>query len=493
MIMRALFVVPPWSFKDTHMAELQENVAGLTAPTGILYLAACAREAGHEVKAIDGALCALPQMLREINSYNPDFLGISVVTMLWHHAKLLITEAKKQNPNLFIAVGGPHPTALMEKSLQECSELDAIVYGEGEQTIVELLNALEKRKSLADVRGIIFRDGGKIIRTQMRPLLQDLDSLPYPAFDLIDLHNYRPSIGHYRRLPSGELVMSRGCPMNCIFCSKITGRTIRTRNPVKVADELEFYIQKYGIKEVKFWTELFTYDKKNVIETCNEFRKRKFDITWSATARVDSIDKEMLLAMKRAGCWYLQFGIESGVQKNLNTLRKGTTPERVEKALKLTHSLGLKSFCTFILGIPGETYEEALQTIEFACKLNPFYAEFFPLTPLPGTDLYDNIDKYGKLIGDIDRLTMHHVSFVPYSMTKEQIEFLRTYAFKRFYSRPRYILSRIASLRSPQDIYISFKGLQALLEMIRSKPSEAAEQVSEAKRDLLTDREIEQA
>ena len=471
--MKCLFIMPPWTFKDTHMQELQEDVAGVTAPTGILYLASMVRQKGHEPFVIDGAFNSQEKIIEKFGEINPEFVGVSIVSMLWENAKSLMREIKKAKPGAFIVIGGPHPNSEMEKLFSESPDFDALVYGDGEYTIQEIAEKISKTQPLDGVKGIIFRKGKTLKKNPPREMIKDLDALPYPAFDLIDLHKYRPSVGHYRKLPIGEIVTGRGCPFNCLYCSKIHGNKVQSRDPVKVVDELEYYIKTYGIKEAKVWNELFTFDRNFVMKFCDEILRRKLDIAWSATARVDTIDEALLRKMKSAGCWYLQFGIESGVQKNLNALRKGTNVENVEKAIKLTQKSGIKCFATYILGIPDETYDEALQTIEFACKLNTFYAEFFPLTPLPGTDLYNHVERYGKMLGDTTKLTMHHISFVPYTMTVEQLDYLRTYAFKRYYSRPAYIVMRLLSIRSLQDLEISWRGFSALLKIRASSKKPA--------------------
>lgn len=474
--MRCLLVFPNWTFAETHLRALRKDVAGRTVPSGIFYIGAVLRKAGHEVCIIDGAFYTKQQILDQMRTFNPQLVGISTVSMLWTNAKSLAEEVKKQHPQTFIVVGGPHPTAVGEMVLEECEAIDAVGYGEGEFTTLELAEALEKGQPLDAIKGLIYRckssgdtgsfdRRGKIVRNTPRPLLEDLDSLPYPAFDLIDIKMYRPSLGHYKRLPSIGVVLSRGCPMNCLYCYKLCGNTIRTRSPVKVADEIEFYVQKYGIRDVKFWTELFTAERQVVMDFCDEIIHRQLDIAWSCAARVDTVDEELLRKMKQAGCWYLQYGIESGVQKNLNTLRKGTTIQNIENAIALTHKVGLESFCTYILGIPGETYEEALKTIEFACKLNSFYAEFFPLTPFPGTDLYRDVKKYGRLIGSIDELTLHHMPFVPYTMSEDQLRSLQILAYRKYYARPRYMLMRLLKIRSLEDLRASWQGFKAFVSL----------------------------
>ena len=190
---------------------------------------------------------------------------------------------------------------------------------------------------------------------------------------------------------------------------------------------------------------------------------RSLDFTWFASACVNQVDRPLLQAFKDAGCWAILFGAESGVQKNLNAIRKGITLEQIRKAVKAAKDVGLKVLTPFLFGIPGETFEEGLETIEFACEIDPDVANFHAITPFPGTELYDNLDMYGKMSHDLTDFTYQGAAFIPNTMTKEEIVRLRQMAFRRFYSRPRFILKRLLALRSFNDLRVAVRGFKSLL------------------------------
>jgi radical SAM superfamily enzyme YgiQ (UPF0313 family) len=198
------------------------------------------------------------------------------------------------------------------------------------------------------------------------------------------------------------------------------------------------------------------------MEICGEIRKRGLRFTWFASACVNQVDKPLLQAFKDAGCWAVLFGAESGVQKNLNTIRKGTTLEQIRAAVKAAQEVGLKVSTPFMFGIPGETFEEGLETIEFAIKLNPDMANFHAITPFPGTYLYDNLEKFGTLSDDLSDFTYQGAAFIPFTMTREQILQLRQIAFKRFYTRPSFILKKLLELRTWNDFMVAFKSARSL-------------------------------
>ena len=199
--------------------------------------------------------------------------------------------------------------------------------------------------------------------------------------------------------------------------------------------------------------------------------KANYDLTWYCSSRVDNISFDLMKKMKRAGCWGILFGAESGVQSNLNTLNKNATLEQTAEAVRYARKAGLKVVTPFIFGIPGETFDDGLETIKFACKIKPFTANFHTLTPFPGTPLYDNIEKYGRREGEYQDYTFEKAVFIPHTMTKEEIIKLREVAFKRFFSRPSYILMRLYNIRTWLDIKILWSGLKAFINMYTNKNS----------------------
>jgi radical SAM superfamily enzyme YgiQ (UPF0313 family) len=296
-------------------------------------------------------------------------------------------------------------------------------------------------------------------------LIEDLDSLPFPARELLgDSNKYIPPPATYRRKPVAVLMTSRGCNRRCIYCFQIDKERksgIRYRGVENVLAEIEHCLQQ-GYREIKFIDDTLAADYDRAMTLATEIKKRKLDFTWFASACVNQVDKPLLQAFKDAGCWAILFGAESGVQKNLNAIRKGTTPDQIRRAVKAAQEVGLRVNTPFLFGIPGETFEEGLQTIDFAIDLNPDMANFHAITPFPGTYLYDNLEKYGTISDDLSDFTYQGAAFIPYSMTREEILKLRQIAFKRFYSRPSFILKKLLELRTPHDFSTALKSLRSL-------------------------------
>src|SRR5210317_232785 len=225
--------------------------------------------------------------------------------------------------------------------------------------------------------------------------------------------------------------------------------------------EIEVVLSQ-GYREIKFIDDTLAADYNRAMTIANEIKKRNFDFTWFASAVVNQVDRPLLKAFKDAGCWAILFGAESGVQKDLNAIRKGITPNQIRKAVKAAKEVGLTVYTPFLFGIPGQTYEDGLKSIEFALELDPDIANFHAITPFPGTELYDNIAQYGTMSEDLTDYTYQGVAFVPHTMTRDEIAQLRQLAFKTFYSRPSYLWRRLLALRSMNDLLAAWQGVQSL-------------------------------
>lgn len=472
--MKCALLIPSWGHSETHLDALVSTIAGLWPPTGILYMAAVLKKQGHDVVVLDGALLREDEIVAKLKAEEPKFIGLSSVYALWEKTKKFAFRLRKEFPGAFLAVGGQAPTHLKEKCFSDCEVLDAVVVGEGEEIISELINRLENGRDYTRIKGTVIKSGGIVFKNEGVGIVNNLDDLPFPAYELININRYRPSIGLFRRMPVIATFTSRGCPNECIYCSKIAGRVIRCKSPGRIGEELEYYVKRFGVKEIKFFDDLFTYNKDRAIRICEEIRKRNLPIIWSASSRVDTIDKELLTEMKKAGCWYIHYGVESGVQKNLDTLKKGTKVEQIREVIKMTHEMKIDTFTSYILGIPGETYEEARQTIAFACELGSLFSEFFNCTPFPGTEIYENIDQYGVMTGQIDQVGMHLNSFHPYTLTEEEMKVLRKEAFLKFYLRWGCAWKQIRSIQSLQDMRYKFMGLKAVLKLLKGDSKKCA-------------------
>ncbi len=424
----------------------------------LLYLAPFLMEDGHEVTYLEGLFYSLERSIEKIKKIKPGIIGITLTSVDWENSRWMINELKEAFPGTVIVAGGIHPTLWKEKCFDECSGIDVIAIGEGEYTMRELAACIEKGDSLEKVKGLMFRKDGRPVSTGPGIQTEDIDSLPFPAHELADIAAYIPSPTFYKSLPHANIIGARGCPYQCTFCH--TDRNVRMRSASNIADEIEILYREHGVTDIAFWDDTFTLSKNRAMEFCRQMIDRKITVDWAVNARVDSIDTELLVEMKKAGCWRVLYGIESGVQKNLDTLKKGTTIQQIRKAVELTAEAGIEAYGTFMFGIPGENYKEGLQTIDFACSLPLDYAVFVNLTPLPGTEVYENL-----LSGNItpakfteNRFNFKNVSFVPEGMTEEQIRYLIQRGHRKFYMRPKLIWKKIRSIRSYFDFSKYIRG-----------------------------------
>jgi len=464
--MKCTLVIPAWKPEDIFPTKTAHSQINYWQPLGPLSVAASLLRAGHDVTFLNGAFLSHGEIVDSIARDRPAFVGIYSTAFGWKQAVQTAWDIRLHDPDVFIAVGGPYPMAVQEKCLADSVWIDAVVTGEGEITVVEMVDCLARGRDLAGVAGVVFRNNDNIVRNAPRPLITDLDSLPFPARGLLGPRDtYVPPPGTYRRKPVTVLMTSRGCNRRCIYCFQMdkerkTG--IRYRSIENVVEEIEHCL-RLGYREIKFLDETLAADYGRAMELAQEIRRRKLDFTWFASACVSQVDRPLLRAFRDAGCWAILLGAESGVQKNLNALRKGITLDQTRQAVKAAKDAGLKVFTPFLFGIPGETFAEGLKTIDFACDLDPDAANFHALTPFPGTELYDNAKRYGTLSGDLRDYTYQGAAFTPYSMTREEITRLRQIAFRRFYSRPRFVLRKILGLRSIRDLRAAAAGLRSLL------------------------------
>jgi len=467
--MKCALIIPSWLPEELFPAKTAGSQINYWQPLGTLYVAASLQQAGHEVQFFNGAFIEHSEILQQVRQFRPAFVGIYSTTFGWDKAGRTATEIKTVDPGIFIAVGGPFPIAVQKQCLIEGGkQFDAVVTGEGEITVTEMVNRLEAGDSLHGVQGIVFRDNDELVANDPRPLVEDLDSLPLPARDLLgDASRYIPPPASYKRKPVAVMITSRGCNRRCIYCSQIDRqrqagiRGIRFRSVSSVLQEITLCLEQ-GYKEIKFIDDTLAADYDRLMTLCGEIKTRRLDFSWFASACVNQVDKPLLRAMKQAGCWAILLGAESGVQKNLNILRKGSTLQQIRQAVAAAKEVGLQVSTPFLFGIPGETFEERLKTIEFAIELDPDLANFHALTAFPGTYLHDHLEQYGRVSDELSDYTYQGASFVPYTMSRNQIHELRQLALRRFYSRPMFLLRRLTQIRSLDDCKVAIQGMKSL-------------------------------
>ncbi len=467
-----LMTVPaPWEqdqhrFMNTRKKGFQwlkiRPLVNVVPSPSLLYLVPYLKEDGHEVHYLEGLFSTHETVLETVRRFRPHVVGMTVTSVDWRNTRHLARALRQAFPDLTLVAGGIHPSLWKEQCFEECPELDVVVYGDGELTTRELVRRLDDRASLRGLEGTIYREDGAVVVNPPRPPIEDLDSLPFPDRSVVDLSRYLPSPTFYHRLPHESIIGSRGCPYRCTFCH--TDPFTRMRSAGNIVDEIEMLRRDFGVVDIAFWDDTFTLSERRAYEICDELLRRDLKVEWCVNARADKVNLPLLRHMKRAGCWRVLYGIESGVQKNLDTLKKDLTLDQIAEAVRVTNEAGIEAYGTFMFGIPGETYEEGLQTIEFACSVGLDFAVFVSLTPFPGSAVYEDV-KAGRIraIKNDPPYDLKNVSFVPEGMTEEQITTLIKLGHKRFYLRPRHVVRRIVKMRNIHDLKKNIKGFLLLL------------------------------
>ncbi|MCS7103573.1 MAG: B12-binding domain-containing radical SAM protein [Candidatus Korarchaeum sp.] len=444
--MRVALVIPP------ARSSLKEVLGVNGIPLGLAYLASIAREEGYEVNIFDFSSLNsdLDSSRSLLKGFDPDVIGISSTTPATYDAYEIARISKELNENAIVIVGGPHTTFLPTYTLRNCPFIDVVVRGEGEESFRESLRALERSdldlRSLREVRGISYREpSGEIRHNPPRQVVSELDYLPMPAYDLIDWHLYE--IG---KLRYGVVMTSRGCPFNCIFCSSSLqfGKIWRAHSVSRVIEELRILREDFRVREIEFLDDTFTLNRRRAREICESIVREGIDLSWSASSRVNTFDRETVEAMKKAGAHTVYFGIESGTQKVLDFIGKGIRLSQAADAVKLAAKYGLKALGSFVIGFPIETREDIERTISFAKKLNVDYAQFTVATPYPGTRLWNFAIK-NKLLATLNWRLYTTVNVVMRSlyMTMNQIQSMLVKAYLTFYLRPRYLVNDLLKFR----------------------------------------------
>jgi radical SAM superfamily enzyme YgiQ (UPF0313 family) len=459
-------VIPAWAPTEIFPSRTAASQINYWQPIGTLSVAASLRAAGHEVRFLNGAFLRREEILAGLADFAPRIVGLYSTAFGWHKARAAAADVRRTLPGAFTIVGGPYPMYAGAACLREEPLLDAVALGEGEDAMVELAARLAAGEDPAGVAGIAFRRGGEVIENAPRPSIEDLDRLPFPARDLLgDAAAYLPPPATYRRTPVAVMITSRGCNRGCIFCFqpwRAHGRALRLRSVDNVVAEIRHLVAE-GYREIKFLDDTLAADRERALEIARRIRAEKIDIAWFASACVHQVDPELLAAFRAAGCWAVLFGAESGVQKNLDALRKGITLEQTRRAVRAAKAAGLAVHTPFIFGIPGETYAEGLETIRFACELDPDIASFHALTPFPGSELWERRHELGTASDDLAAYTYQGAAFVPHSMTRDEIQRLRQAAYREFYSRPRYLLRRTLAIRSAHEVAAAWRGARSLV------------------------------
>ncbi|MBF0463795.1 MAG: cobalamin-dependent protein [Nitrospirae bacterium] len=450
------------------------SVGGEQIPLGIYYIAAYLRTQGFVAAVTDAEALKLTEddIIKEIRDFAPGFVGISSTTVAFHRALTTARLIKEKFPDVLIILGGPHVTSNYEHAMS-FEAFDYGVVGEGEATVLELLNALYEGRPVADIKGIVYRDtNGKLLNTGRREYIQDLDTLPYPAFDLIsDINLYKPPPSNYKTLPVVNMITSRGCPSGCTFCDKnIFGRMYRKRSAQNVFDEIMYLWEKYRIREIAFVDDTFLVNKQRIYDLFALIQKSGLFFHWTCMARINNVDFEFLKFLRDNGCWNIAFGIESGDEEILKVIKKDISLEKTRQVIGWCRTLKIKTKGFFIIGHPLETLETMNKTIEFSLSI-PLDAVVVTInTPIPGSPQYAEAHKYGSLdTTDWSQFNYWRPVFVPAGLTKEILLEKQKEMYTRFYMRPHILFEYFKSLFGRGGIQRLKAILPSLSLLIQSK------------------------
>jgi radical SAM superfamily enzyme YgiQ (UPF0313 family) len=464
---KVLLINPPFlhTISSCQPKIFEEGIEYLP-PLGLMYIAGYLRERSqHRPEILD---CQVEEIKyeklgEEIKKRNPAVVGITAMTFTLIDVIKTAEIVKKTNPNIKVILGGPHVNIYPEETM-ETKVIDFIVFGEGEEPMKELLDNINDTQALYGVKGIVFRDGEKIINTGQRELIKDLDSMPFPARDLTPYKKYSSVLA--QKPPVTTMFTSRGCPYKCLFCDRPhLGKVFRSHSAKYVIDEMK-ECKKLGINEIMIYDDTFTIDRQRVVDICNMLIEEKIDILWDVRARVNTVDEELLKLLAKAGCKRIHYGVEAGTEKILNVLRKGITLGMAEKAFYLTKKAGIQTLGYFMIGSPEETLEDIEATKKFIKKISPDYIHVTVTTPFPATELYYRALREGVIKSDAwkEFARNPNENFVPPSWNKEldreELFSLLKQIYRSFYFRPSYILGRMARLGSVKEL--TNKALAAL-------------------------------
>ena len=471
--MKVLLIYPP----DKHMIKTNvpavvDEETGHYPPLGLLYVAAyMEKHSDHEVRVLDTQVEELDQtgIAEKVRQFAPDVAGIQTMTFTLIDAIQTARTVKSVDSSIHVCLGGPHVNIYPEETIR-IPEVDSLVLSEGEVVFTDLVNALASGTLLDRIQGVVSTNrNGEVCNTGARPLHDDLDALPHPARHLLPQQSYWSVLAE--RTPITTMMSSRGCPFQCTFCDRpYLGKFFRYRSAESIAEELK-ECEERGIGEVFFYDDTFTIRRERVLAMTDEIIRQGTNIWWDVRARVDNVDEELLRKMKAAGCSRVHYGVEAGTAEILKTLKKGITVEQIERAFKLTKDLGMTTLGYFMIGSPGETREQVLETVDFAKGLGADYVHVSVLTPFPATQIYFDGLASGQLPHDYWREFAANPTqdFVPLLweevLTRDELWELLQFAYRSFYGRPSYLLRQALKVRSLGELWRKARAGVKLLAM----------------------------
>jgi anaerobic magnesium-protoporphyrin IX monomethyl ester cyclase len=441
-------------------------------PLGILYVAGVLEQEGYEVHILDANAQAMETaaVLEHVKQLKPDVMGMTGTSLSYTENLRIAEGIKAWMPDLPIVLGGVHAQGLPE-ACAATGLFDYVIPGEGELTFLKLVKALENGNSVEPVGGIYFMKDGEVINTGAGELVENLDDLPFPARHLLhDMNSYHQKAFAYRKMPNTSIFTQRGCPFGCIFCSSsqqfrtLFDKKVRAHSVDYVRREIEELVNRWGVREVYFADDTFNLLEDRVFEICDMFQTHFPNLTWSCNFEANIASKKMMKALKDAGCWLIQIGVETGNEEVMKTIKKGIKLEQVSRVCEMAAKEGLAIKTSFILGNPSETRETVEETIQFAESLPAHYITFSLMAPLPGSPFWDTAGDYGEFDKTaFDKFSMVGSNFIPNGLTSEFLQQKQKEAHKRVFLRPKMIKRHLPFIKSPRDLFRYTLGFASML------------------------------
>jgi len=462
--MRILLINPPvYNEILGNNPQIVQEERGYNPPLGLLYLATVIKKQNiHEIKILDSQVeeMSYTEIKKYILDYSPDVVGLTVMTFTLLDVIKTCRLVKEILPKCKIVLGGPHVHLYPEESLIS-TEADFAVTGEGEYSFPRLLDNIEKPEECKNIPGVCFLNDNIFISGPGPGLITELDDLPHPDRTLLPYKKYGSILAS--KSPITTMFTSRGCPYRCKFCDRPhLGKNFRAHSADYVIDEME-QCEKLGIQEILIYDDTFTIDRSRTLEVCSLYKKRNLHISWDIRARVNTIDEEVIKALKSANCQRIHFGVEAGTEKILKELNKGITKKQALKAFRLAKKYDIETLAYFMIGSPTETEEDIKETFKFSKKLSPDYMHLTILTPFPGTEIYKMGLEQG-LFNDFWREFSRTPSpdfkplFWEAEISERRLRELIIEGYKLFYFRPTYIIRRIKRLKNLDELKKKFRA-----------------------------------
>jgi radical SAM superfamily enzyme YgiQ (UPF0313 family) len=455
---RRVLLIHPLGY-DVRAADRDiSRMANLMPPLGLASIAAYVEQHGFCADIVD--CFAHPDSDRIIEQYmrrhQPRFVGATCTTAGFLDAARIFRRVKELSPGTCCVAGGPHVSALGEKIIQDFPEVDYVVVGEGETSLRSLMEANGKPDGIA---GLVYRENGQVAFSGFQKNLLDLDTLPLPAYTKIAgfPRQYQLPIFNYPRTPNTSCISSRGCPYQCSYCDRsVFRRTFRYNSANYLYRHLQYLKQQFGIRHINFYDDQFTFNRDRVAAFCRRMMAEPLGMTFNCAVRAEHVDPELLALMKRAGCWMISLGIETGDPDLLAQHRQNADLERMSRTIRDIHRAGIRVKGLFMIGLPGETEQSFHRTMEYVFSEPIDDLNLAKFTPFPGSPLYENIHSLGRFEENWEKMDCMNTVFVPHGMTAELLESLFLAFYKRYYTRPKTLWNFVSMLWKSPDSWKRF-------------------------------------